>query len=406
MQSTTKNCSKCDTEKPVSEFDKQSSSKDKLKNMCKCCSLEERQLLDHPRQEEGTKICTNCDQEKDVNEFYSEKANADGLQSRCIDCVKDEIKKKAKENKKKNKELAEIVEVSDVVVEENKKYCTGCEKYHDITEFGRDNHKKGGYASYCKKVKNEYREKKKEENKRYKDVVDMVMKCTGKCGETKTLDKFDLAGSGKFGRHNKCKDCRSAENKELNYPRQETGTKICYGEECIGDDELGKEKDVSEFYSDKTAKDGLQTYCKDCQHVNTKAWASTFDGFIKKHFKDIVNNAKKRAKDLKVEITVDDIKELYIKQDGKCALSGIEMTMLSYVHKGNQHIMNRYNLSVDRINSSKDYTKDNIQLVCAFINRSKTDESVDQFLLMCNTIAKYNFDKINKIIIDQIKNEK
>jgi len=65
---------------------------------------------------------------------------------------------------------------------------------------------------------------------------------------------------------------------------------------------------------------------------------------------------------------------LWDKQDGYCALSGLKME-----HK--------YGLlksaSVDRIDSSKGYTKDNVQLVCKFINLGKqesTNEEVIQFL--------------------------
>lgn len=55
---------------------------------------------------------------------------------------------------------------------------------------------------------------------------------------------------------------------------------------------------------------------------------------------------------------------MYYKQEGKCALSGEILTKIALEDKG----INKYNVSIDRINSSKDYTKDNIQLVGAIIN--------------------------------------
>ena len=56
--------------------------------------------------------------------------------------------------------------------------------------------------------------------------------------------------------------------------------------------------------------------------------------------------------------------------------------------KGNQHIINKFNISVDRIDSNKDYSKDNIQLVGAIINRIKSDLSNDEFTEICNMVTK------------------
>lgn len=47
----------------------------------------------------------------------------------------------------------------------------------------------------------------------------------------------------------------------------------------------------------------------------------------------------------------------------KCALFGEILTKIALEDKG----INKYNVSINRINSSKGYTKDNIQLVGAII---------------------------------------
>ena len=49
---------------------------------------------------------------------------------------------------------------------------------------------------------------------------------------------------------------------------------------------------------------------------------------------------------------------------------------------------NPYNISVDRINSSIGYTKDNIQLVCVCVNHMKWDLDEKIFLDICETIYK------------------
>ena len=48
------------------------------------------------------------------------------------------------------------------------------------------------------------------------------------------------------------------------------------------------------------------------------------------------------------------------------------------------------NISIDRINSDLGYTKDNIQLVSAMINRMKSDLTSKEFIDFCSIISNYN----------------
>lgn len=199
------------------------------------------------------------------------------------------------------------------------------------------------------------------------------------CKINKSVSDFHKNGTTY---HPCCKPCRALERKKIRYERPTEGVRKCA---CCE-----KEKNISEFYSDKSSSTGLQTYCKDCQTEKMKKWGSTLDGFIKKLHLDMRHNAKKRSKELNIEITCDDIKELYFKQNGLCALTGQTMTTDTYMIKGNQHIINKMNISIDRINSDLGYTKDNIQLVGAIINRMKSDLTNNEFLNLCTTISEYN----------------
>ncbi len=62
--------------------------------------------------------------------------------------------------------------------------------------------------------------------------------------------------------------------------------------------------------------------------------------------------------------------------------------------KSKEHIKNKWNISVDRIDSNKGYTVDNIQLVCAIINRMKMNLSNDEFISLCDALASNNKDLI------------
>lgn len=199
------------------------------------------------------------------------------------------------------------------------------------------------------------------------------------CNEVKDITNFHKNGTTY---HPSCKPCRSIERKKIRFERPVEGIRKCACCEI--------EKDISEYHSDKSSPTGLQTYCKDCQCEKSKKWASTLDGFVKRLHLDMRNNAKKRAKELKIEISTDDIKELYEKQKGLCALTGIPMTTDTYMTKGNQHIINKMNISIDRINSDLGYTKDNIQLVGAMINRMKSDLTNQEFISFCSIITNYN----------------
>lgn len=66
------------------------------------------------------------------------------------------------------------------------------------------------------------------------------------------------------------------------------------------------------------------------------------------------------------------------------------MTHNTYKDDNNKEYANRMNISIDRIDSNFGYTKDNIQLVGAIINKMKTDVPDTDFINMCSIIANYN----------------
>lgn len=216
--------------------------------------------------------------------------------------------------------------------------------------------------------------------------------CKG-CDKTLPRSKFHKNGISTMPT---CQICRSSERASIRYPRKE-GTKFCPHPEC------NIEHPTSDFDSDQSQPDGLQSYCKTAKKKIRLIYLCTYDGFTRNLFKDLKHNAEKRK--IQVNITLDDIRQLYIKQNGKCALTGKQMTHQAVERNENtQHILNKWNISVDRIDSSKIYTSNNIRLVCAIINRLKFSSSDNDFLLVCGTIAQRNFNYINKTVISNIDN--
>lgn len=137
---------------------------------------------------------------------------------------------------------------------------------------------------------------------------------------------------------------------------------------------------------------------------NMQVYACSYDGYMNKLYLSTIHNIKKRSKRLNINITVQDIKDLYQKQEGKCAISGKHMTCFGYTQTNDdKHNINKWNTSIDRIDSKKGYNKENIQLICGIGNRMKTDMNTNQLLLLCNDVNKTNFDKINRLIINEVK---
>lgn len=85
-------------------------------------------------------------------------------------------------------------------------------------------------------------------------------------------------------------------------------------------------------------------------------------------------NAKKRG--IEWDITPAELWEQWLKQEGKCAYTGMPL-----VH-GNS-------ASIDRKDSSKPYRADNVQWVHTNINRMKSDFSEELFLHMCKQVSDF-----------------
>lgn len=87
-------------------------------------------------------------------------------------------------------------------------------------------------------------------------------------------------------------------------------------------------------------------------------------------------------------INPEDLETKINQQNFKCALSGLDIT-LPYSH--NEFLKDReWTASVDRIDSNKPYTRDNIQFVHKDINRMKMNLSEQKFLEYCRLIVNHH----------------
>jgi hypothetical protein len=143
--------------------------------------------------------------------------------------------------------------------------------------------------------------------------------------------------------------------------------------------ECGEEKDV---YA-KHLNSGDSNGCHSCsvvsgqKHAQWKGCGDISGGWWSTHIGAC--DRQRNGNTTPVKITKEFAWELFQKQNKKCALSGLEL-VISNDHKKNT-------ASIDRIDSAKGYTEENVQWVHKHINIMKNRFDQDYFIEMCKLIS-------------------
>lgn len=105
------------------------------------------------------------------------------------------------------------------------------------------------------------------------------------------------------------------------------------------------------------------------------------------------NRVKERAilRNIEFLITPEQIFDKFNEQNRKCALTGLDITI-----ERNYKKYKTMTASLDRKDSKKAYSLDNIQWVHKDINRMKNCFSEDYFIDMCKLVIKIHEQKIKK----------
>ncbi len=144
---------------------------------------------------------------------------------------------------------------------------------------------------------------------------------------------------------------------------------------------------------------GSTTKCKKCMELGTRGSKnSQWKGgnFISQSF---LQSYKTSAKDRKINflLKATEVEDLFYKQDGKCKYSGKELTFSDVQSGPNFDRVKNQTASLDRIDSSKGYTLDNVQFVHKTVNTMKWDFTEEKFLSLIKKIYKHSVKK-NKLI--------
>lgn len=120
-----------------------------------------------------------------------------------------------------------------------------------------------------------------------------------------------------------------------------------------------------------------------CSHFrcnnNSPLWKG-YGEISSQHFNSIKNHAKSR--NIEFNITIEEMWNLFLQQNRKCALTGLILEFKKS-HKDTK------TASLDRIDSNKFYTIDNIQWVHKDINCMKMDLSNEEFYKYCKLVADH-----------------
>ena len=129
-------------------------------------------------------------------------------------------------------------------------------------------------------------------------------------------------------------------------------------------------------------KSGASTRCHSCANKPI-----VLTGLSNSHWYKIRKLNRHRQKRIQFDITQAEAYEKFLDQNGKCALSGITLTLpvnCADLNKGN------YTASLDRIDSANAYTLNNIQWVHKDINWMKNKFDQQYFIETCIKIANFN----------------
>ena len=150
----------------------------------------------------------------------------------------------------------------------------------------------------------------------------------------------------------------------------------------------GCKKCASKYAYHKSKEEGKMIGFVKLAHEGVGDITKTYYGHLK-------SNAKVRNKNWNTEITIQFLWDLFLKQDKKCALSGLDITMSS-LRKNSNANFDYISASLDRIDNDRDYEPDNIQWVHKDVNRLKWAFSQEKLFELCKLIYNKNMTTMSQ----------
>lgn len=179
--SVSKQCSKCNISKPITDFNKDKRRQDGLHCQCRqCIHSKDNAIGVSPDMQ---KSCIKCKIKKPLRYFFRNKRCKYGVDAKCRDCVN------------------QINHNDDLTASNTKKFCASCNENKSITEFHKKSKGRYGVTARCKNCE------KSSVKQRHVDYNENGQKCCTTCKVVKSVREFHKHNLGLYGVYSKCKDC-------------------------------------------------------------------------------------------------------------------------------------------------------------------------------------------------------
>ena len=172
----------------------------------------------------------------------------------------------------------------------NLKRCTKCKRWKEESEFNKDRARKDGLKIYCKGCNNAYSLKRRRKNRKGKEarvylrfedrhrvIRGFKEKLCSHCKQWKYYSSFYKSRQSKDGLSLWCKECGRKRYERIKkgarkYLRFEDRHRVVKGIKEKLCRKCSKWKAESEFYNNKSARDGLNELCNKCSYKAAKKY--------------------------------------------------------------------------------------------------------------------------------------
>lgn len=149
--------------------------------------------------------------------------------------------------------------------------------------------------------------------------------------------------------------------------------------------------DVKEVICSRLEK-GLTKGCRKCYPVHGSN-SHLFKGvgeISSTYLRHISEGARERGLD--IDLSAEQLWDLYLRQNKKCALTGLEIGFGKHIQNKHTKLQSQ-TASLDRISSEKGYTIDNVQWVHKHVNIMKNKYDMKYFIEICKLVTEYDKNK-------------
>jgi hypothetical protein len=242
---------------------------------------------DSHRVVKGTKEkrCRKCRKWRRESQFFGDRSNKDGLKIYCKTCDTEAQREYRHKRVKEVREYLRFEERHQSVRGIKQKLCNCCKQWKVETSFHKCSHARDGLALSCKECANERASERRgagrdaRKNRPYEDshrvVKGVTQKLCTQCRKWKKENGFHKNRTSRDGLSSRCKECSKTTARERYRPngkrlgryfryeerhRTVNGVKEKFCRKCR------KWKKESDFYNCRSAKDGLDNWCKKCAY--------------------------------------------------------------------------------------------------------------------------------------------